>query len=90
MAESLGERIAAAVANEIMEQHDGDLHPVITQTIARIVDAECWPKPDPSANTSHAMRAALRVADLLHPLTVTPRLELQIATVIDHEYKHAR
>jgi len=86
---SLGERIAAAVANEV---HDttGDLHPVITQTIARIVDAECWPKPDPSTNTSHAMRAAMRVADLLHPLTVTPGLELQIATVIDHEYKHAR
>lgn len=86
---SLGERIAAAVANEV---HDttGDLHPVITQTIARIVDAECWPKPDPSTNTSHAMRAALRVIDLLHPFRVDDVTELKIATVIDHEYKHAR
>lgn len=89
---SLGERIAAAVANEVRDQYDGDLHPVITQTIARIVDAECWPKPDPSANTSNAMRAALRVQDIMGEsgLAFTPGLELRIATVIDHEYKHAR
>ena len=88
---SLGERIAAAVANEV---HDttGDLHPVITQTIARIVDAECWPKPDPSTNTSNAMRAALRVQDILGEsgLQFSPGMELRVATVIDHEYKHAR
>lgn len=87
---TLGERIAAAVANEVRDQHDGDLHPVITQTIARVVDAECWPKPDPSTNTSHAMRAALRVIDLLHPFRVDDVTELKIATAIDHEYKHAR
>ena len=40
LTETTGTRIAARVSNEIRDQHDGDLHPLITQTIARVVDAE--------------------------------------------------
>lgn len=92
MAESLGERVAQMVSCDAWDKLDTELPAAVLQVVARIVDAECWPKPDPSANTSHAMRAALRVQDIIGEsgLAFTPGLELRIATAIDHEYKHAR